>query len=61
MLEMYNKLWSEFKKQIEFNSPESIKYEKDPIKIRLGSYDNDLRLNEILWFSDLNIIVESFF
>ena len=61
MLEMYNKLWSEFKKQIEFNSPESIKYEKDIIKIWLGSYDNDLPLNKILWFSDLNIIVKSFF
>ena len=30
MLEMYKKLWSEVKKQIECNSTESIKYEKDP-------------------------------
>ena len=72
-LEMYKKLWNEVKKQIECNSVEcnslesntqsiewnSIEYEKDPMKIRFDAYDEDLPLNEILWFSDLNIIVES--
>ena len=52
---MYNKLWNEVKNQNECNSTQSIKYEKDPMKIRLDSYDDDL--NKILWFSDLNIIV----
>ena len=61
MLEMHKKFWLEVKKQIECNSTESIKYEKDPMKIRLDSYDDDLPLNKILWFSDLNIIVESVF
>ena len=37
MLKMYKKLCSEVKKQIECNSIESIKYEKDPMKIRLDS------------------------
>ena len=37
MLKMYKKLCSEVKKQIECNSTESIKYEKDPMKIRLDS------------------------
>ena len=31
------------------------------MKIRLDSYDVDLPLYKILWFSDLNIIVESVF
>ena len=53
MLEMYKKL--------ECNFTESVKYEKDPMKIRLDSYDDDLPLNKILWFSGLNIIVESVF
>ena len=51
----------EVTKQIECNSTESIKFEKDPLKIRLDSYDDNLPLNKILWFSDLNIIVESVF
>ena len=72
MEEMYKKLWSKIKKQIKCNSIEtinsskfnftkSIKYEKDPMKIRLDSHDDDLPLNKILWFSDLNIILESVF
>ena len=61
MLEMYKKLWSKVKKQIGCNSNESIKYEKDLMKIKLDSYDDDLYLNKILWFPDLNIIVESVF
>ena len=48
MLEMYKKLWNEIKKQIECNSTESIKYEKDPMKIRIDSYDDDLPLNKVL-------------
>ena len=55
MLEMYKKLWSEVKKQNECNSNESIKYEKDPMKIRVDSYDDGLPLNKILWLSDLKI------
>ena len=51
MLGMYKKLWSEFKKQIEYNSIEAIKYEKDPIKIRLDSYEDYL-----LCFSVLDIL-----
>ena len=31
------------------------------MKISLDLYDDDLPLNKILWFSDLNIIVESLF
>ena len=31
------------------------------MKIRLDSYDDDLPLNKILWFFDLNIIVEPVF
>ena len=31
------------------------------MKIKLGSYDNDLPLNKVLCFSVLNIIVESVF
>ena len=53
------------KKQIECNSIEcnsvecnSIEYEKDPMKIKFEAYDEDLSINKILWFSDLNIIVE---
>ena len=72
VLEMYKKIWSKIKNQTKCNSieainsskcnfTESIKYEKDPMKIRLDSYDDDLPLNNILWFSDLNIIVESVF
>ena len=29
------------------------------MKVRLDSYDDYLPLNKILWFPDLNIIVES--
>ena len=66
MLEMYKKLWSEVKKQIkcnylECNSTESIEYEKDSMKIKFDSYDGDLPLSKMIWFSDLNIIVESVF
>ena len=66
VLELYKKLWSEIKKQIKcnsskFNSIESIKYVKDPIKIRFYSYDDDLLLDKILCFSVLDIIVESVF
>ena len=61
MLEMYKKLWNEVKKQIECNSTESIKYEKDTMKIRLDSYDDNLPLKKMLLFSDLNIIIESVF
>ena len=61
MLEMYKKPWNEVKKQIECNSTESIKYEKDRMKIRFNSYDDDLTLDKILWSSDLHIIVESVF
>ena len=61
MLEIYKKLWSEVKKQIECNAAESIKYAKDPMKIRLDSYDDNLPLNKILWFLDLNTIAESVF
>ena len=31
------------------------------MKINFDAYDEDLPLNKILWFSDLNIIVESVF
>ena len=66
MLEMYKKLWSEVKNQIECNylecnSTESIEYEKDSMKIKFDSYDDDLPLNKMIWISDLNIIVESVF
>ena len=61
LLEMYKKLWSEGKKQLECSSTKLIIYDKDPMKIRLDSYDGDLPLNKILWFLDLNIIVESVF
>ena len=51
---MYKKLWGKIKKQIKRNSIEtinsskynfakSVKYEEDPIKIRLDSYDDDFR------------------
>ena len=44
------------------NFTESIKYEKDPMRIRFNSYDyDDLPLNKILCLSDLNIIVKSVF
>ena len=39
----------------------SIKCEKDPMKIKCDAYDEDLPLNKILRFFDLNIIVESVF
>ena len=71
MLEMY-KLWSKIKNQIKCNpieiinsnkcnSTKSITYEKDSMKIRFDSYDNDLPLDKMLCFSDLNKIVESVF
>ena len=72
MLEMYKKHLSKIKKQIKCNSIEtinsstcsftkSVKYEEDPMKIRLDSYDDSLPPSKILWFSDLNITVESVF
>ena len=45
MLEMYKKLWTEVKKQIESNSSESIKDGKDPMENWLDSYDDDLPLD----------------
>ena len=62
VIELYKKLWSEIKKQIKaINSGESTKYKKDFMKIRLDSYDDDLPLNKILCFSELDIIAESVF
>ena len=77
MLKMYQKLWSKIKKLIECNSVECnsietinsnkcnstkpTEYEKDSMKIKFDSYDDDLPLNKILWFSDLNILIESVF
>ena len=63
---MHKKLWNEVKKEIECNSVErnstkSIEYEEDPMKIKFDAYDEDLPLNKLLWFFDLNIIVESIF
>ena len=72
-LEVYKKLWNEVKKQIECNSVEcnsfecntqstewnSIEYEKDTMKIKFDASDEDLPLNKILRFSDLNMIIES--
>ena len=55
VLEIYKKIWSEIKKLIkainggECNSIKSIKYKKDPVKIRLDSYD-DLPLDKILCY-----------
>ena len=61
VLEPYKKFSNKIKKQVKaINSSESIKYKNDFMKIRLGSYD-DLPLNKILCFSDLDIIVESVF
>ena len=58
----YRKLWNEIKKQIKaINNGESIKYEKDTVKIRLGLYDDDLPLNKILSISVLNIVVKPVF
>ena len=75
ILKMHKNFWSKIKKQIECNSVEChsietinsskcnstklTEYEKDPIKF--DGYDEDLPLNKILWFSDLNIIVGSVF
>ena len=62
MLELCKNLWSEIEKQIKaINSGESIKYKNDFMKSRFGLYDDDLPLNKILCFSDLDIIVESVF
>ena len=72
VLETYKKHWSKIKKQIQCNSIEAInssecsfikliKYEKDPMKNRFDSYDDDLPFNKILCFSVLDIIVESVF
>ena len=72
MLEMYKKLWSKIKKQIKCNSieaintckcnfTESVKYEKDPIKSRFDLYDDNLPLDKMLRFFDLNIMLESVF
>ena len=61
MLEMYKQIWSGVIKQIKCNSTESIKYERDPMKIRLDSYDDDLHLGTILCFSVLYIYIESVF
>ena len=55
VFELYEKLWSEIKKQIKaIISGESIKYRNDFTKIRLDSYD-DLPLGKVLCFSVLNI------
>ena len=61
--EMYKKLCSENKKQFACNSVEcsSTKYEEDPMKIKTDAFDKDLPLNKILWFFDVNVIVESVF
>ena len=74
ILEMYKKLWSKIKKQLKCNFietnnsikwgfAESIKYEKDPIKIRSDSFDDndDLPLDKVLCLSDLIITVEPVF
>ena len=66
MLKTYKNLWSKIKvtdfNSVECNSTKSIEYEKDLIKTnKFGGYDEDLSLNKMLWFSDLNIIVESVF
>ena len=62
VLELCKNLWSEIEKQIKaINSGESIKYKNDFMKSRFGLYDDDLPLNKILCFSDLDIIVESVF
>ena len=66
VLEQYKNFWSKTKKQIktinrgECNSTESIKYKNAFMKIRFDLND-DLPLNKILCFSDLDIIVESVF
>ena len=61
LLEPCKKLWIKIKRQNKaISSGESIKYKIYFIKIRLDSYD-DLPLNKILCFSDLDIIVESVF
>ena len=61
MFEIYKKLWREVKQQIECNSITAIKFGKDPIKIRLDSYDDDLSLNKILCISVLDILCEYVF
>ena len=38
-----------------------MEHEKDPMKIKFDSYDDDLPLNKISWLSDLKIILESVF
>ena len=61
MLQLYKKLWSKIKKQIKaVNSGESMKYKNDFMKITVDSYD-DLPLNKMLYFSNLNILWESVF
>ena len=61
-LEPYKKLWSKIEKQIKaINSDKSIEYKNCFMKIRFDSYDDALRLDKILSFSDLNITVESVF
>ena len=60
--EPYKKFCSEIKKQIKaINSDKSIKYKNDFMKIKFDSYDDDLPLDKILCFPDLNMIVESVF
>ena len=60
-LELYKKLWSKIKKQINAtNSGESVKYKNDFMNIRLDPYD-DPSLNKILCFPILNILCESVF
>ena len=62
VLELYKKLWSKIKKQVNaINSNASIKYKNNFMKIRLDSYDDDLPLGKVLCFSILNIVVESVF
>ena len=61
VLEPNKKLWSKIKKKIKaVNSRGSMKCKNDFMKIRLDSHD-DLSLNKILCFSDLDINVESVF
>ena len=51
LLELYKKLWSKIKDQNKaINSYESVKYRKNPMKIKLNTNDDDLPLVKILAF-----------
>ena len=51
LLELYKKLWSKIKDQNKaINSYESVKYRKNPMKIKLNTNDHDLPLVKILAF-----------